>query len=148
MVLPINVRVASWLGSKCLEHFAMVNCLNDSRIKDYCLHISNLVYTNDVPNWDDQSMKLDITGLGDPLPSDLKLVDHLDEIIDLVREISAIQIYGKYKPEEVTRCLKKVITLSKMDLSDFNLKEMSSISVAPEGWGPSLTEDIVKRFYK
>ena len=146
MNLPSNVRVASWLGARCVEAFIENNKLNDIRLQAFVNHISDLVYSRDVPEWDEKANQLEVHGLGDPLPEELDHVFNLAELIDCVREISASQIYVAFRPEIMLAYLKTSLSLSKIDLSEFNLRMMCDISTEREGFGDPLSDNIVQGF--
>jgi len=146
MQLPTNVRVASWLASECLRYFIEQQNLNDDRLTRFCSHISQLVFANDVPNWDNEAMKLEIDGMGDPLPVELENIDGLFELVISVREISASQIYGAFQPDAVINFLKKAIEISNLNLDKYNIEPMIQVSTKPEGWGVPLTHDTVQSF--
>ncbi|MCE2029459.1 hypothetical protein [Sessilibacter corallicola] len=147
MELPKNVRVASWLGAECVSSFLQRNDIVDRRLEDFTNHMSSLVFSENVPEWDDVAMKLQIDGMGDPLPDHLDSLVGLDELLISVREISASQIYGTFYPREVESRLIKAIEISRLDLSNYNLFRMVRVSTKPEGWGPPLTEEFVDGFH-
>ena len=146
MDLPTNIRVASWLGSECIRTFMEQQKISDVRLQKFSQHISALPYAENVPEWDQEANELEITGMGDPLPEELSQIQNLNVLVVMVREISASQIFGAYKPQEVISYLKEAIKLSGLDPMKYNLERMNVISTGPEGFGVALSQQAVREF--
>ncbi len=145
-MLPLNIRVASWLGAECLSHYAADRGIDDRELSEFCDYIQLLIDADDVGEWDAKGASLQITGLGDPLPVHLDSGE-LHRLVGVVREISASQIYGRYNPEEVRSFLTDAVRISNIDLSHYNLQAMREIEPS-DGWGSPISESEKRGFLK
>jgi len=141
---PVNVRVASWLGAKCIRHFCLQRNIEFPELLEFCEYIESIVSTYDVPEWDAKGETLKISGLGQCLPSKMTSIDNLETLIQTVHEISASQIYGAHIPEQVNAYLKKAVNISKLDIvKAYNLHSLSQIDLGNEGWGEPIEQTIL-----
>ena len=145
--LPVNVRVASWLGAECLRAFAFKNGLSDSRLDLFVTKIADIVSVSNIPEWDNELNQLEISGFGDPLPSELQSVKDLDVIVECVREISLSQKYGAHRPDEIRLYLKKAIMLSNLDLDTYDMEKIVSIPPEADGFGSAIPPEVVRAFH-
>ncbi len=145
-MLPVNIRAASWLAAECVDKFALDNRITSQALTDFANHLRMLAQADDFTVWDSQGNDLQITGMGDPLPSELCNIEGLNELVCAAREVSASQIYGAFVPEEVERWLRHTIHLSQLDLGRYNLEALCSISPEPGGFGSPIQQEVINEF--
>ncbi len=140
----LSIRAASWIGAQCLRKFCREHLVSDPRIFEFCDSIEEVATTEDLPAWERRGAKLEVSGLGDPLPSDLEAITGLQALVQSVHEIAASQMYAAWRPAQVERFLGEAIRLSGLDLArDVNLQALGGHDPGREGWGQPVTTDIL-----
>lgn len=136
----LSIRAATWLGSQCLNQYCLENNIVDDRINHLCKYLAVLATETDVPAWDELGNTLEITGLGDPMPMEYTSNKELEEIISCVREISACQIYGAWKPEYTANFLGRAMCLAGLKLTNQTFELLISHKPLEHGWGDPVSE--------
>ena len=143
--LPSNIRIASWLGAQAVKSYSAREGISHLDLDAFIQHLELLLTVDDIPNWDAEANELTISGMGDPLPSELSHVSNLLRMTQSAREISASQIYGQYAPADVTGFLLDVIAISQFDADAYNLEAMCQHSPS-DGWGGPIPEHTIDTF--
>lgn len=136
----LSIRAATWLGSQCLKQYCLENNIVDERISQVCKYLEALATETDVPAWDELGNTLEITGLGDPMPTEYASNKQLEEIISCVREISASQIYGAWRPEYTGKFLGRAMYLAGLKLTNQTFELLTSHKPLVHGWGDPVSE--------
>lgn len=133
-----SVRAATWIAAKCVRAHAMRLGLEDPRLDAFCDYLEALMATDDVVAWDNHSMTLTITGLGDALPTPLDQAPELAVLLQHAREISATQIYGAWEPAVVARHLKSCLEIAGQEVLGDVPDWILSHRPLHHGWGAPL----------
>ena len=145
-ISKLSIRAASWIGAQCLRKYCATVELEDERINQLCEYIEALATESDVPAWDERGDNLEITGLGDPMPTELKSYRDLEKLITCVREISASQIYGAWAPEYTAKYLRTAMQIADVTLSNKVFEPFMSHDPMMHGWGDSIDESTLNKW--
>lgn len=140
------------LGVLSLEKFCEKERIVNSDLKDFISKMMELLSTENIPQWNEELNQINISGLGDPLPSKLledfpNYEKKLDQITQNLREISAAQIFGKWIPENSYLPLKKLQKLSGIRISkEYDLELFKKHNPEPEGWGDPVSLELIEKW--
>jgi hypothetical protein len=142
----LSVRAQTWLGARLIRQFCASNGIEDHRISQFCQYLEELPQCTNIPAWDTKGSSLEVSGL-ESLPKDLKNIEGLSELLELVHEISASQIYGAWQPQIGTSFLRKAAKLAGINIQQTALlRNLSEHEPATDGWGEPVTSDLLKRW--
>lgn len=144
----ISIRALSWVGAQCVRHYCAHRGIEDERVWAFCSYIEDLATTDDIPAWDDRGRKLQVSGLGDPLPGDLQSDRDLVLIVHHVHEISASQIHGAWQPSMAVSFVRAAATVAGYNLDDLRrVQILGAHEPGQDGWGDPI-DDVTRESWR
>ena len=135
-----SVRAASWLAAQCVRQFCRVHSISHQGIEAFCRHLEDAAVAESLVAWDAESTKLEVTGLGDPLPTSIGKIAGLSELLCAAREVTASQMYAAWTPHNVAKYLSETAERSGLD-PEAVLEQASRLHVADrQGWGFAVSQ--------
>jgi hypothetical protein len=132
----LSIRAMSWLGAYCLRQYCLRQHVDDERIWTFCRYVEGLATTEDLPEWDGRASDLQVSGLGDPLPTDLQENEDLVRLVAYVHEINASQIYGAWQPDVAAKYLQGAAALAGSRLDELSrMHVFRAHNPGKDGWG-------------
>jgi hypothetical protein len=143
----------------CLAKFCNKNNIYHESIKKLIEYLLSILIIESLPEWEKGLNKLEVNGLGDPLPKDLEItlnskLELFMNLIENVVEISMVDMYGKdtKKPLNFLKNCIEIIKNENIDLSDlFNIFSIIKKHVKSEIWEITINikqYDEIWEFYK
>lgn len=154
MADQLSIRALQVAGVIYLREYCRVLSIDDPAIDSFISHAASLAVSVDLPTWEQKFHKLEITGLGDPLPKRLttplpiESVKVLLDLIECVAEIGVSQMYGATKLDESEAFLRRAeeiatgVGVSQIQYSRFEEDSMP----AGDPWGKVVTPVILEKW--
>lgn len=136
-----SIRAKTFVAACALEKYCTASGIKNVAVDQFCSHMKSLATADNITSWDSEANQLEITGMGDPLPKTLGNESLLNEIAECVREISAVNIYGAYRPLETQTFFMRAMEICDFYISPEQLKSFKEHSACSRGWGTALSED-------
>lgn len=147
----LSIRAMSAIGVSCFKKYCRREAIWNADINLFCDHLLELLIADNISDWDEEFKKLNITGLGDVLPIEIKEkypvhFDTIDLISQNIREISAFQIYGAWKPEASYKFLFNVADLCDVSLEKEFMLECYKKHSHENGWGKPINIELREKW--
>ena len=136
----LSTRAASWTAAQCVRHFCYVRGISDPDIEAFCAYLEDSARADSIVEWDARAKKLSVSGLGDALPSSLASIHGLEGLLCCAHEITASEMYGAWRPNEVLKHLCETAERSGLDAAQVVSVACSLQTPGANGWGYPVTE--------
>jgi hypothetical protein len=136
----LSIRAASWMAAHCVRHFCSERGISHPAIDAFCKHLEDVIVVTFLVHWDNEGNRLEITGLGDPLPASIESVQGLNDLLCAAREVTASQMYGAWTPTKVLKFLREAAARSGLDPDHIVAIAVSLHAPDSGGWGVPVSE--------
>ncbi|RZJ61822.1 MAG: hypothetical protein EON49_04190 [Acidovorax sp.] len=137
-----SIRAASWVAAQCLRRFCEDRNITHLELENFVKHLEDAAISTSIVDWYSLGSKLQVNGLGDPLPSPLDGIPQLVEVIEEAREIAASQMYSAWDPEEVLAHLAALAVHTGFKPL-YLVRTALRLQVADEtGWGSAISKRV------
>ena len=146
-----SIRALHAIGIVSFVRYCARSGVSNPAIDEFVDHMWRLCHSSSLPDWDKAASHLKITGLGDPLPSEIVTQyptqsTPLSEAVEWLREISATQMYGAYQPRESLSCLNELMRVTGAILTDEEIQAFGFSTPNKDGWGACVKEPLLNRW--
>ncbi len=99
-VTKFNIRIKQAIGAMCIMSFCDKHGIKHDTIKELLNHLLKLLIVEDIPQWNEDGLNIEITGRGDDLPEALlniipeNLYYDFFELVDKSIEIGIVDLFG------------------------------------------------------
>jgi len=112
----------------------------------YCEFLEELCIVEWADEWDERGRSLEISGLGDPLPTPLDDIAYLAELIEEAREVASSQLYTRWQPRVAAAHLLRCMQLSGLGLETDIVSAALDHDPGPNGWGHPVPPEELERW--
>lgn len=137
-----SIRAASWVAAQCLRRFCKDRNLTHSDLENFVKQLEDAAISTSIVDWYTLGSKLQVNGLGDPLPPPLDSIPQLVEVIEEAREIAASQMYSVWVPKEVLAYLAAVAVLTGFEPQHLARTALRLQAADDTGWGRAISKRV------
>ncbi len=149
-----NVRQMQAHAAVCLWAFCSHFTIKHDAITKLFEHLMSMLTTNSLPDWEQIGAGLDITGRGDPLPSDIEKIipsEHLaafNSLVECCVEVGIVDMYGA-STEQPSNFLSKCIDiLDQSGAGSPTANHLNQYRVGSDPWGEAISESDLDNILK
>lgn len=134
----LSIREKQALGALCILSFCKECNIKYIGVSELCNHLLSLLITENLMNWNNNGLTLNIIGRGEPFPEELNTIlpyhlkDVFYDLVDNVIEIGIVDLFGEFT-DYPNKFLTKALNI---------VKEQKIILDFPAGFFTELNQQI------
>lgn len=147
-----NIRQMQAFAAVCLWHFCNQEGIKHASISQLISHLLSMLTARSLPDWEQAGTRLDITGRGDPLPSNVENVinheqlEYFCSLVECCVEVGIVDMYGgntDLPKQFFQNCIK---TTEQAGVSLPSLDGLKRVGKGNGSWGEAISEEEFKSF--
>ncbi|WP_417356561.1 hypothetical protein [Flavobacterium sp.] len=99
-ISDLKIREQQLIGTLCIVCFCKKYDIQHHDIDEFVSYLLSILIADNLPEWEDEGLKVNIVGRGEPLPQSVensilpKLRGDFQKLIDIASEIGMADMYG------------------------------------------------------
>lgn len=141
----LSIREKQAIGALCILFFCKKYMIKHKGLFELNNHLLNLLVNKDIISWNNEGVKLEIVGRGEPFPESLNkmlsndIKDVFYNLIDNVVEIGIVDLFGDFT-DEPNYFLGNALKILKQQKINFDFPSYFFTELNKEAWGEPWTE--------
>ena len=148
----MSIRHLQVIGAIAIRLFSRKYALNHESISSLVCHLLDVMTAENLPEWEQQGARQDLTGRGDPLPPDLEklipsgLRKDFYTLVECAVEIGLSSMYGASTEQALYFVKKTQQILRKHNIEGLDDLASKYLHCSRLSWGKPFGEDEVEQF--
>ena len=145
-ISDLKIKEQQLIGALCIVCFCKKYDIQHHNIDEFVNYLLSILIADNLPEREDEGLKVNIVGRGEPLPQSvensipLKLRDDFQKLIDNASEIGMADMYGAYTNEPLLATQRCMAVLAKHKIEVILPKEFLN-DTNEDRWGEPWSDE-------